>query len=107
MAMTVPRMEFSNSSDWLCSLERTPRHPPGCNLPAGISFAILLDQRPNVYATRGSCERKQQMAECDIPMKLVRFERPLFHLARQLDRSGPVKIVAIGSSSTAGEGDIQ
>lgn len=47
------------------------------------------------------------MAECDIPMKLVRFERPLFHLARQLNRSGPVKIVAIGSSSTAGEGDIQ
>jgi hypothetical protein len=43
---------------------------------------------------------------CDIPADLVRFERPLFHLARQLKGTAPVKIVAIGSSSTAGEGTI-
>jgi hypothetical protein len=39
----------------------------------------------------------------DIPADLIRFERPLFHLARQLKAGAPVKIVAIGSSSTAGE----
>jgi hypothetical protein len=39
----------------------------------------------------------------DIPADLIRFQRPLFHLARQLKAGGPIKIVAIGSSSTAGE----
>jgi hypothetical protein len=43
---------------------------------------------------------------CDIPADLIRFDRPLFHLAKQLEGTGPIKIVAIGSSSTAGEGTI-
>jgi hypothetical protein len=43
---------------------------------------------------------------CNIPTDLIRFERPLFHLAKQLGRTGPIRIVAIGSSSTAGEGTI-
>jgi acyl-CoA thioesterase-1 len=42
--------------------------------------------------------------KCDIPADLLRFERPLFHLARQLKGAGPIRIVAIGSSSTRGEG---
>jgi hypothetical protein len=46
------------------------------------------------------------LPKCDIPADLIRFERPLFHLAKQLDGTGPIKIVAIGSSSTAGEGSI-
>jgi hypothetical protein len=41
---------------------------------------------------------------CEIPVDLIRFDRPLFHLAKQLEGTGPIKIVAIGSSSTAGEG---
>ena len=41
--------------------------------------------------------------KCNIPTDLIRFERPLFHLARQFEGSGSVKIVAIGSSSTVGE----
>jgi acyl-CoA thioesterase-1 len=43
------------------------------------------------------------LRSCDIPTNLIRFERPLFHLAKQLDEAGPIKIVAIGSSTTAGE----
>jgi hypothetical protein len=39
----------------------------------------------------------------DIPADLIRFERPLFHLARQLQAGRSINIVAIGSSSTAGE----
>jgi lysophospholipase L1-like esterase len=42
----------------------------------------------------------------DLPASLIRFDRPLFHLAKQLEGAGPVNIVAIGSSTTAGEGDI-
>jgi hypothetical protein len=41
---------------------------------------------------------------CEIPADLIRFDRPLFHLAKQLEGAGPINIVAIGSSSTAGEG---
>jgi GDSL-like Lipase/Acylhydrolase family len=43
---------------------------------------------------------------CNIPVDLIRFERPLFHLAKRLNGTEPVNIVAIGSSSTAGEGAI-
>jgi len=43
---------------------------------------------------------------CDIPANLIRFERPLFHLAKQLTGVEPVKIVALGSSTTAGEGTV-
>ncbi len=43
---------------------------------------------------------------CDIPADLIRFERPLFHLARHLKGTGPVTIVAIGSSLTHGEGTV-
>lgn len=43
---------------------------------------------------------------CEIPADLIRFDRPFFHLAKQLEGAGPVKIVAIGSSTTAGEGPI-
>ena len=46
------------------------------------------------------------LPRCDIPASLIRFDRPLFHLAKQLAGTGPVNIVAIGSSSTAGEGTI-
>jgi hypothetical protein len=46
------------------------------------------------------------LPKCDIPADLIRFERPLFHLAKQLKGTGLIKIVAIGSSSTAGEGTI-
>jgi len=43
---------------------------------------------------------------CQIPLARIRLARPLFHLARQLGSGAPVRIVAIGSSSTAGEGGI-
>jgi hypothetical protein len=46
------------------------------------------------------------LSNCNIPTDLIRFERPLFHLGKQIEGTGPIKIVAIGSSSTAGEGTI-
>jgi hypothetical protein len=46
----------------------------------------------------------EDLPRCEIPADLIRFDRPLFHLAKQLEGTAPIKIVAIGSSSTAGEG---
>ena len=44
--------------------------------------------------------------EVDVPSEFVDFKYPLPHLARALLGKGPVRIVAMGSSSTAGRGDV-
>jgi acyl-CoA thioesterase-1 len=41
---------------------------------------------------------------CDAPIDLVRLMHPLSHVAHKLAIHGPITIVAIGSSSTAGAG---
>lgn len=46
------------------------------------------------------------LPRCEIPADLIRFDRPLFHLAKQLGVAEAINIVAIGSSSTFGEGAI-
>ena len=43
---------------------------------------------------------------CDTHPELFGFRYPLPHLAEALERRRKIKVVAIGSSSTAGEGDI-
>jgi hypothetical protein len=43
---------------------------------------------------------------CDIAEELIRLGRPLPHLVQALRYQRKIKIVAIGSSSTAGEGDV-
>src|SRR6476469_4783938 len=43
---------------------------------------------------------------CDIAEELIRLTRPLSHLVQALRYQRKIKIVAIGSSSTAGEGDV-
>jgi GDSL-like Lipase/Acylhydrolase len=43
---------------------------------------------------------------CDIPEGLIRLKQPLPHFGQALRYEGKIKIVAIGSSSTAGEGGI-
>src|SRR5579872_6914127 len=51
------------------------------------------------------CTRAETAAPaCDAPLNLVRLENPLPRLSRLLAAGAPVKIVAIGSSSTAGAG---
>jgi len=42
----------------------------------------------------------------DVPAEFVSFKHPLPHLAEAFKGKGPVRIVAIGSSSTAGRGDV-
>src|ERR1700751_2537567 len=41
---------------------------------------------------------------CDGPSDLTRLERPLVHVGEKLAAREPIKIVALGSSSTAGAG---
>ena len=41
---------------------------------------------------------------CMVPSDLVRFDFPLSRLAERIANAGPIKIVAIGSSSTSGHG---
>lgn len=41
---------------------------------------------------------------CDIPLDLIRLPNPLPHFSQKLMTGGPITIVAIGSSSTAGSG---
>src|SRR4051812_39669793 len=43
---------------------------------------------------------------CDISEELIRLKQPLPHLVQALTNQRKIRIVAIGSSSTAGEGDI-
>jgi acyl-CoA thioesterase-1 len=58
-------------------------------------FAMAHDQVPGVAPAS---------AQCQVQPDIVRFERPLTNLARRLSIGRPVRIVAIGSSSTAGFG---
>lgn len=46
----------------------------------------------------------ETQASCKVPNELTRLDRPLNNVARRLLAHEPVKIVAIGSSSTAGAG---
>ncbi len=43
---------------------------------------------------------------CDIPDELIRLKQRLPHLVQALTSQRKIRIVAIGSSSTAGEGDV-
>src|SRR5260370_5558020 len=75
------------------------------------SIAMLRNIAPKCGYHEGSLLQTDfhlpdALPKCEIPADLIRFDRPLFHLAKQLDGGGPINIVAIGSSSTAGEGTI-
>jgi acyl-CoA thioesterase-1 len=67
---------------------------PAVNAPAGATPAIAA--RPETRAAKTT--------PCDAPANLARLDLPLSRLARRLTAGEPIKIVAIGSSSTAGAG---
>ena len=65
---------------------------------AGLAIALL--------AALSICGPPAYAADrlCDGPSDLTRLERPLVHVGEKLSAREPIKIVAIGSSSTAGAG---
>jgi hypothetical protein len=54
---------------------------------------MAQDQGPAVTAVA---------AQCKVQSEIAHFELPLTNLARRLSIGKPIRIVAIGSSSTAG-----
>ena len=59
-----------------------------CPLSSGIAPSRAAEQQPN----------------CKAPSDLTRLEQPLPRISQRLAASEPLKIIAIGSSSTAGAG---
>jgi hypothetical protein len=62
-----------------------------------------------LQASDGFYERMFQMPDIpqvDIPAELVSLKYPLLHFAKALKGGAPVRIVAMGSSSTAGRWDV-
>jgi lysophospholipase L1-like esterase len=70
-------------------------------------FAVVLSLAALVGAAAlvpARAQRPADSAACSAPAGLMQFSRPLNRVARRLNAGEPVKIVAIGSSSTAGAG---
>ncbi len=65
---------------------------------AGLAIVLLV--------AFSICSPRAHAADrvCDGPADLTRLERPLVHVGEKLAAREPIKIVAIGSSSTAGAG---
>src|SRR5437870_5269891 len=77
-----------------------------------ISFAMRMDfaaiygfSTPDSFS-HWSIHMSDLPRPCVAHPELVRFKYPLPHLARALKLQRKIRIVTIGSSSTAGEGDI-
>jgi acyl-CoA thioesterase I len=65
-------------------------------------FAIALLSAVSLSAA--PARAGDQQTACSEPIDLARLERPLVYVGQRLAAREPVKIVAIGSSSTAGAG---
>ena len=73
------------------------RHSGWKALPALVLGAFFCTQNSPAIAA-------ETQPSCKVPNELTRLDRPLSHVAQRLLAHEPVKIVAIGSSSTAGAG---
>jgi acyl-CoA thioesterase-1 len=85
----------------LTSLRAASPAEPG---PAPASPAAVKAAPPNPAAAAPTDPAAVKPAPCSAPADLVRLARPLTRVARRLAAGEPVKIVAVGSSSTAGAG---
>jgi acyl-CoA thioesterase I len=75
---------------------------PG-NVAVPAPSAAAQPTPPAVLPESNAAAAVQQTA-CGAPAEFTRLDYPLNHVARELARDKPIKIVAIGSSSTAGAG---
>ena len=65
-----------------------------------IAVAAVIGAVALPFAARG----EPAAPTCDAPFSMIRFTNPLVRVAQRLRSGGPITIVAIGSSSTAGTG---
>lgn len=81
---------------------------PAVSGPAAASPAAEKAVLPNpagvAAASTDPAAIAAKPARCSAPADLARLARPLSHTARRLAAGEPIKIVAVGSSSTAGAG---
>src|SRR5258708_30478696 len=89
----------------MISLQATRWHAP--TLPPGeIDLQCSEKLRPNALSSEQTeVPMPDAPLPCDIAEELIRLRRPLPHLVRALRYQRKIKIVAIGSSRIAGEGD--
>src|SRR5262245_28187774 len=77
----------------------------GAVATAGL-FALLpaRAQTPGLIVTPAASATAPRPPACTVAAEQVRFDRPLPRTARRLVSGEPIKIVALGSSSTFGAG---
>ena len=74
-------------------------------MPRGSRSAVLLAAVLGILPVLPGCGLAENAAlVCAAPADLVQFNKPLARMAERIAVGGPVTIVAIGSSSTAGFG---
>jgi len=77
----------------------------------GLAMTLAPAQTPSTVAAAPTLPepsappvRAESKAACIVPAGQARFDRPLARVSRRLAADQPIKIVALGSSSTAGAG---
>jgi acyl-CoA thioesterase I len=70
--------------------------------PAATPAALATP--PVALVPPGASTAPTRAPNCNVAADKARFDRPLSHVARQLAAGEPIKIVALGSSSTYGAG---
>jgi lysophospholipase L1-like esterase len=67
-------------------------------------ISLLFGLAAGLTVISGTAAAAELPKQCAVPPELVRLSYPLPNVSEKLQRGEPVKIVAIGSSSTAGTG---
>lgn len=71
---------------------------------ACAAFVLCAQIFPPIVDPAAAQSSAVATAACEAPVELTRLEFPLHRVARKLVSGGPLKIAAVGSSSTAGAG---
>lgn len=77
---------------------------PEFNLAAQAMRAATVAALLATLALPLAARAETPTPSCDTPLDLIRLTNPLSHLGQKLATGGPITVVAIGSSSTAGAG---
>jgi acyl-CoA thioesterase-1 len=77
---------------------------PNAASPTGVKAVLHDPPTSRAGASTDSAATAAKPVRCSAPADLARLARPLWHTARRLAAGEPIKIVAVGSSSTAGAG---
>jgi acyl-CoA thioesterase-1 len=80
------------------------RQAISCAIAAAGFLAVLPAQAQTLGAAPSFAANTPRPAACNVTAEQVRFDLPLARTARLIARGKPIKIVALGSSSTYGAG---